>query len=246
MYHLEGGQWVVAALAAALIGLSKAGLPGVGTLAIPLFASIIPARASTGFILPMLIVGDIIGVFAYHRHADWRRLMALLPWAVAGIVAGWLMLGRLDDAQIRPLIGGIVLVLLLVNAWRTRRPDLSEGIRHSRGAAAVIGVLAGITTMIANAAGPILFLYLLAMNLPKNVFIGTSAWYFFMLNVIKVPFSASLGLINAESLRFNLCLVPAIAVGAWIGIRFARRIPEKTFTVIVQILTAIAAVKLLF
>ena len=236
----------MAAFAAALIGLSKAGLPGVGTLAIPLFASIIPARASTGFILPMLIVGDIIGVFAYHRHADWRRLTTLLPWAVAGIVAGWLLLGRLDDAQIRPLIGGIVLVLLLLNAWRIRRPDLSEGIPHSRGVAAVIGVLAGITTMIANAAGPILFLYLLAMNLPKNVFIGTSAWYFFVLNVIKVPFSASLGLISSESLRFNLCLIPAIAVGAWTGIRFAKRIPEKAFTVIVQVLTAIAAVKLLF
>lgn len=245
-YRLTEWQWVVAAFSAMVVGVSKAGLPGVGTLAIPLFAAIMPAKASTGFILPMLIVGDIIGVSYYHRHADWKRLAGLLPWAVAGILFGWLTMTRIEDSQLRPLIGGIVLALLALNLWRQRRPDFDAIIPHARWLAAVIGLLAGFTTMLANAAGPIFFIYLLAMRLPKHVFIGTSAWYFFLLNLFKVPLSASLGLITAESLRFNLLLVPAIAIGAWIGIRFARAVPERLFEWLVQALAAVAAIRLLF
>jgi uncharacterized protein len=244
--ELNAWQWMLAVAGAMLIGISKSGLPGVGVLAIPLFAGLIPARASTGFILPMLIVGDVIAVAYYHHHAVWRHLVRLFPWAVAGILAGWLALGRLNDAQIRPLIGGIVLVMLALNAWRTRRPDLDDVIPHAWWFAAVVGLLAGFTTMVANAAGPILFIYLLAMRLPKTAFLGTAAWYFCLLNAFKVPFSASLGLINAGSLRFNLLLAPAILLGSWLGIRFARRVPEKAFNRLVLILAAVAAVRLLF
>jgi uncharacterized membrane protein YfcA len=244
--ELSGLQWVVMALAAMIIGLSKSGLPGLGVLAIPIVAAIIPAKTSTGFILPMLIVGDVIGVIYYRRHADWPRLIRLFPWAILGVIAGWLSLDRLNDNEIRPLLGGIVLVMLALNLWRQQATDPDSRIPHQFWVAAIIGLLAGFTTMIANAAGPIMVIYLLAMRLPPAVFLGTSAWYFLLVNTFKLPFSAQLGLITMTSLTFNAMLAPFIALGAWMGIRFARHIPRIVFERLVQILAAISAIKLFF
>jgi len=246
MNELTTFQWVIMACAAMIIGLSKSGLPGMGILAIPMVAAVIPAKVSTGFILPMLIAGDVIGVFYYRRHADWPRLLKLFPWTVIGIFAGWFSMDRLNDAQIRPLIGGIVLAMLALNLWRQRFADPASRLQHHHGAAIMIGLLAGFTTMMANAAGPVMSIYLLAMNLPTTAFIGTSAWFFLLVNTFKVPFSAQLGLITSSSLTFNAMLLPFIALGAWVGIRFARHIPRIIFERLVQIFAAIGAIKLFF
>ncbi len=114
-------QWLLMAVGACLIGLAKAGLPGLGILAIPLFASVVPAKESTGLILPILVIGDIIGVALFRQHAQWKFLWKLFPWTMAGVLVGWQALGWLDNAQIRPLIGGIVLIMLALNLWRQRR-----------------------------------------------------------------------------------------------------------------------------
>jgi uncharacterized membrane protein YfcA len=246
MGDLTAYQWAIMALASGVVGLAKSGLPGLGILAIPMVAAVIPAKLSTGFILPMLIAGDIIGVAYYRRHAEWKHLFRIFPWSVTGVVVGWLSLGRLNDAQIRPLIGGIVLIMLALNVVRQRYTDLDSRIPHSVWFAAVIGLLAGFTTMVANAAGPIMIIYLLAMSLPPAAFLGTSAWYFLLMNLFKVPFSAQLGLITPASLTFNAILLPCIGAGAWIGIRFARFVPRKVFESLVQILAAIGAIKLFF
>ena len=246
MGELSVYQWAVMACAAGIIGLAKSGLPGLAILAVPMVASILPAKTSTGFILPMLIAGDIIGVTYYRRHAEWKHLVRLFPWTVTGVLAGWFSLGRLADAQIRPLIGAIVLIMLALNFWRQRYTALDSKIPHSLWFAAVIGLLAGFTTMAANAAGPIMIIYLLAMSLPPVAFLGTSAWFFLLVNLFKVPFSAQLGLITAPSLTFNAMLLPCIAAGAWLGIRFAQKIPRKTFESLVQLFAAIGAIKLFF
>ncbi len=246
MGELSAHHWLVMAIAAFIIGLSKCGLPGLGILAIPFVAAVIPAKASTGFILPMLIVGDIIGVAYYRRHAEWRHLFRLFPWAIAGVVAGWASMGRLNDSQLRPLIGSIVLIILALNLWRQRYTSLDNRIPHSHWFAAILGLFAGFTTMVANAAGPIMAIYLLAMDLPTAAFLGTGAWYFLLMNTFKIPFSAQLGLITATSLKVNAMLIPCIAIGAWAGIRFARLIPRRTFEILVQVLAAAGAVKLLF
>ena len=246
MLDVHGCQWLVLATAALIIGVSKTGLPGIGILAIPLVAFVISAKQSTGLILPMLIAGDIVGVVYYHHHAAWKYLVRLTPWTVSGVVAGSLALGRLDNTQIRPLIGVIVLGMLVLNQWRLRHAGLQEALPGSLWFAAGIGLLGGFTTMVANAAGPIMLMYLLAMRLPKNVFLGTGAWYFLIVNVFKVPFSAHLGLITLESLRFNALLLPCILAGSWSGIRFARRIPEKMFVWLVQLMAAVGAIKLMF
>ena len=237
--------WSILAVSAVVIGISKTGIPGLGILAMVFVAIVLPAKQSTGLILPMLIAGDVCGVGYYRLHASWGHLARLAPWAVVGVLIGVAALGRLDNAQIRPLIGGIVLALVLCNLALVYRPGWREGLSHSYLLAAAIGILGGFTTMVANAAGPVMIIYLLAMGLPKNAFLGTSAWFFFLINLFKVPFSAGLGLITWASLTLNVILLPGILLGAWMGVRFAKRMPEKVFANVAQVLAAAAALKLL-
>lgn len=241
-------QWGILAISAVIIGLSKTGMPGGGVLAIPLVALVIPARASTGVILPMLIAGDILAVALYRRHADWKHLFLLMPWAAAGIVVGYFALSFLTDAQMRPIIGVVILVMLAMNRLRALKKPVEdeEPPKASHTFAASMGLTGGAVTMMANAAGPVISLYMLAMRLPKNIFVGTGAWYFLIMNCFKVPFSANLGLINMNSLALNLVLLPMIGLGAFFGVHLLKRLPEGIFNNVVLVLAALAAVKLLF
>jgi uncharacterized membrane protein YfcA len=236
-----------------MVGLSKTGVPGLGILFVPLFAHILPARASTGALLPLLLVGDVIAVTWYRRKAVWGHLAKLLPWAGVGIVGGFFLLGRIDDATLRPVIGGLIIAMLGVNAWRDRpwedprqRTRPLPPIPTAWWFAAVMGLLAGATTMLANAAGPIMIVYLLSMRLPKDEFIGTGAWFFGLVNAVKVPFSASLGLITGPSLTLDLILAGGVVVGGIAGIAAARRFPERGFSLGVQALTLASAILLFF
>jgi len=246
MYDVEGIEWYAALVGALLIGASKTGLPGAGILAIPLFAAILPAKASTGVVLPMLVLADVFAVVWYRQHAVWRHLVQLFPWTMAGVVLGYFLLQRVSDQQLRPIIGLIILAMLGVNFWRSRPSHHDCRIPETAAFAAPIGLLAGTTTMMANAAGPVMTIYLLAMRLPKTEFVGTGAWYFFIMNLVKVPFSTHLGLINAESLRFNLMLAPAVGGGALLGRIILQRIPEKPFNFAVQMFAALGALRLLW
>lgn len=244
LHTLTAGQWAVLALAAFFLGLSKTGLPGAGILAIPFIAAVVPAKASTGLVLPMLIVGDLFAVAWYRRHAEWFHLVRLLPYAILGIVIGWKIMSHITDAQLRPLIGVIILVLLGLHVWRSRSAAAAPAPK-THWVPAGLGLSAGITTMLANAAGPIMTVYLLTMRLPKAAFIGTGAWYFLIVNVLKVPLSAEMGLINSASLKINLALCPLVILGALLGIRIANRLPEKAFNRFVLALAAVGAIKLL-
>jgi uncharacterized protein len=247
IYLLSPSGLIILLFSGFIIGLSKTAVPGLGTLAIPLSAMVLPARASTGVVLVMLICGDIFAVAYYRRNAVWSHLLRLFPYVIAGIIIGYFLLGRIDDSQLRPVIGLIILFMLGLNHWWKKRNKKEDVNIPSRWwFAAFMGLLAGTTTMLANAAGPIMVIYLLAMGLPKKEFIGTGAWYFFLGNLIKVPFSANLGLINSVSLELNLTLFPGIALGAVLGILVLKKIPEKAFNIIVQVLTVAAAIKLLF
>ncbi len=173
-------------------------------------------------------------------------MIRLLPAAFAGIVVGFFGLRFVDDRQLKPIIGAIVLVMLGVNYWRTRATGKDAPVPAQWWFAAGLGFIAGVTTMMANAAGPIMIIYLLAMRLPKIEFVGTGAWFFFIVNWLKVPLSAKLDLMTIESVKFDLIMLPFIAVGAVAGIFFLKRIPQKAFSTVVQILAVAAAIKLLF
>lgn len=243
---MEPLQWLTAALCAFLIGVAKTGVPGVAILGTTLMAAVMPAKASTGFVLPLLIVGDIYAVIYYRRNAVWKHLIPLFPWAVVGVVIGYFLMGRVTDSQLRPIIGVIVLIVLGLSQWKSSRDENSLHIPSHWSFAAAAGLAAGITTMMANAAGPIMAIYLLAMRLPKTEFIGTGAWYFLFVNLLKVPFSADLGLITSTSLGFDAILTPVVIVGAALGVYLLKVIPERVFKNLVVVFAAAAAIKLLF
>ena len=160
-------------------------------------------------------------------------------------------MGKINDLAVKRLIGGILVTLVLLHLWRRSRNRVSDnsngsGLADHRRLAILAGICAGFTTMIANAAGPIMILYLLAMRLPKMEFIGTSAWYFLVLNLFKVPFSYSLGLINPSSLRIDLPLAPFAMIGALFGRAIIQHIDQALFEKLALILTLAAGIRMLF
>ena len=243
--HFEFWQWILAILGALLVGVSKTGIAGLGMLAVVIFAQIMPAKQATGLVLPLLLFGDVIAVASYRRHTRWRLLWKLFPWTAAGVVGGFFVLDRIDDRQAKVLIGVIVLVLLAINFARRRGAVTEEG-EHGWWFAPTIGVLAGFTTLVANAAGPLMIIYLLAMRLPKMEFVGTGAVFFMLLNLFKVPFMVNLGLINGASFAINLWLAPAVCTGAWLGRKILVKVDQRLFENLALVLSAAAGVKLLF
>jgi hypothetical protein len=238
-------QWAVLGLGAFLSGLSKTGIAGAAVLTVALFANVLPARESTGALLPLLLCGDVFGVAFFRKHASWPHLWKLCPWVALGVAGGYFALNRISSLQVQRMIGGILLAIVALSIWRQRRPDQAGSlVPHTWWLAAITGLLAGFTTMVANAAGPVMILYFLAIGLPKLAFVGTGAWFFMLVNAFKVPFSAHLGLITRQSLVLDACLLMALIPGALLGPVLLRRINQKTFELMVLILTAIATLRL--
>jgi uncharacterized membrane protein YfcA len=244
-------QWLFAVLAAIGVGLSKSGLYGVGLFHVVVFANLFPGLASTGVVLPMLIAADVGAVMLFRRHAEWRYVRRTLPPAVVGVAIGWAVMGwtqrqGVPGARFNPVIGGVVLAMAAAQIVRNQRPNLFADVPHTHGFAWTMGLLAGVTTMVANAAGPVMALYLLAVALPKDEFVGTGAWFFLLINCIKVPFSAQLGLITSHTLLFNALLVPLIIVGLFIGRSVVTRVPQVWFDRLILIFAGLAALKLMW
>jgi hypothetical protein len=244
--HLSDWQWTLSILAAFTVGMSKAGFSGLGMVAVVLFASIFGARDSTGIVLPMLIVGDIGAVLAFKQHARWDYIARTLPIAAAGVVIAALIMQRLDNASFRPILGFVILALTALQAIRMISPDAFGRMPHSKPVAWLLGLFAGLTTMMANAAGPVISLHCVAVGMPKFEVVGTLAWFFFIVNVIKVPFSVGLGLIHGSSLMLNLILVPPIIGGLFAGRWLITRLPQRAFEIILMIFAATAATRLLW
>jgi uncharacterized protein len=230
--------------AAFMTGFAKSGVPGIGILIPILAAMAMPARLSTGFILPVLIEGDCVAVVYWRRKAAWKSLVRILPWAALGIVAGYFLMGRLSDAVFKPLLGAMILAIVGLDFLR--RALKAEFRAENRAVAALTGVLAGIFTMLANAAGPVMTVYLLSMRQSKEDFVGTSAWFYFIINLFKLPFSAALGLVTFSSLGTNLALLPLVLAGSAAGILVMKKLPQKAFDVTAQVLAVVGGIRLFF
>lgn len=241
----EPWQWALGFLGAFIVGLSKTGIAGLGILTVAIFATILPARESVGIVLVILIVADLVAVTVYRREADWKHLIRLFPWAGGGIILGALVFGRLNDEWVRIMIGGLLVVLTLFQIVRRRKQTSDEPVEAAAWVAPATGLTAGFTTMIANAAGPFMIIYLVAMRLPKMAFIGTTAWFFFAVNLFKVPFSYGLGLIDFSSLGLSLSFAPLAVVGAVSGRWLIRYINQQWFEAIALFLTLLAGFRLL-
>ncbi|MGW2594290.1 sulfite exporter TauE/SafE family protein [Streptomyces sp. NPDC001515] len=246
--------WQLAALAAAsaLVGFSKTAVSGANTISLAVFAAVLPARESTGVLLPILIAGDVLAVLSYRRHAHWPTLLRVLPAVAAGVVAGTVFMLWADDAAVRTSIGAILLFMAGVSMWRRRTRTATEGPETTgpptaaeRLKARGYGVLGGFTTMVANAGGPVMSLYLLSAGFRKLGFLGTSAWFFLIVNTSKVPFSVGLGLIDGQSLLIDACMLLFVLPGAWIGRRCVDRINQRLFERLVLGATVLGGLQLL-
>ncbi|MFE3518480.1 sulfite exporter TauE/SafE family protein [Streptomyces sp. NPDC059166] len=244
--------WQIALLAAAaaLVGFSKTAVSGANTISLAVFAAVLPARESTGVLLPILIAGDLLAVLVYRRHAHWPTLLRLFPAVAVGVVAGTFFMMWADDEAVRTSIGAILLFMAGVTVWRRRGgPEPSpEGDGPSRGGrlkARSYGALGGFTTMVANAGGPVMSLYLLSAGFRKLGFLGTSAWFFLIVNTSKVPFSVGLGLIDTHSLLLDATLVLFVLPGAYLGRACVGRINQKLFDRIVIGATVLGGLQLL-
>lgn len=242
---LSVGAWLLLALAAFGIGITKSGFSGVSLVHVLIFAYVFGAKASTGIVLPMLIAGDTIAMFMFGQHADWSYVRRMLLPAIVGVLGAWLLMGVMSEVYYRPTIGCIILGLAVLQILRMFREQWFIHVPHSRWFAWTMGILVGVTTMLANAAGPVFGLFLLAIGLPKKEFVGTAAWFFLLLNVIKIPFSWNLGLIRSETLALNLLLLPGIYVGLVAGTAVAKRIRQRDFEAAIIVLAALAGMNLL-
>ena len=244
---LEPLQITVLIIGAILIGINKTAIPGLGVLPVVMLAMSFETQMSTGLQLGMLAMADIIAVIYYRRHADWKIVLRLLPWALVGLGVGSLLLNFVIPPSgnvMRRVIGCIVLALMVISFIHKRlKPDQ---IPSGKGFAAFFGMLMGTTTQLANAAGPISSIYFLAMKLPKDKYLGCCAWYFLILNWIKLPIFVAEGRITWQSFQLDLCMIPFLIAGGALGILLLRKLPQKIFEAVIQILVVVAAGRLLW
>ncbi len=254
MVELDALSWMLLGLGALVVGLSKTALPGGGTLAVVLFAMALPARESTAALLVLLLVGDLFAVWMYRRTVDWAILRRLIWPVLVGVAVGTVFLGLASDGAVRRVIGAILLGLLLLTLLRRRGQskahapatgEASGPAKPGRIAGYGYGWLGGFTTMVANAGGPVMSMYMLAMRLEVKTFLGTAAYFFFVVNLVKVPFQIGLGLLDWDTLRIVGVLVPLVVLAAFIGRWVAERISQTLFERLVLVLTALGAVDLL-
>ena len=215
-------------------------------LIVPILAGIFGGKSSAGILLPMLSMADVFAVSYYHRHAEWKYVLKLLPSTVVGVLIGLVIGNMVNDQQFKEMMAVIILVGLAIMIWREKNKS-GGSIPHNWAFSSVVGLLAGFSTMIGNAAGPVMAIYLLSMNLPKNSFIGTGAWFFLIINLFKIPFHVMVWeTITLRTFALDVTMLPAIMIGAYLGIILVKIIPEKPYRIFIIITTAIAALRLFF
>lgn len=240
-YELSLSGFLFLLLVGLLVGMAKTGVHGAGMIAVPLLAAVFGGHVSSGLMLPMLVLADVFGVLYYHRHASWKHLRLLFPWAAVGVIAGTVVGKFIDDTTFKMIMAVIIIASIAIMLWleRGKKKDVPDYPWF----AGVMGIAGGFTSMVGNLAGAVMAVYLLSMRLPKNAYIGTTAWFFMVVNWFKVPFHVfSWHTITLNTFLLDLALLPAIAAGAGLGILIVRQIPENVYRWFVITMTLVAAV----
>ncbi|MBA2938821.1 sulfite exporter TauE/SafE family protein [Paenibacillus sp. CGMCC 1.16610] len=246
MFELSYLQIVILIFAGIFVGFAKTGISTMGIFNAMLVTIIFPAKMSVGILLPMLIIGDIIAVAYYRKKVIKNHLISLMPWALIGVIGGYLVLLKVDNNQLKLLLGALICGLILLQVLRDfMGARFDSKFPSSMWFIASMGILAGFATTIGNVSGAIIAIYLFAKQVPKQEFIGTGAWFFLLVNLVKVPFFIHLGMITSDSLLIGIWTLPLIAIGAYAGIKLLPLIPQVYFQRLVLLLGAFGAVKLL-
>jgi uncharacterized membrane protein YfcA len=237
---------MIALVAAFCIGIAKAGFSGISMVSVVLLADVYGAKASVGLALPLLIAADLMAYPAFLKHGSWKPVWKLLPATLVGLLLGWWLLGEINDTVARRVIGGCVLLMVAIQAFRKLKPVFFDTLADSHGFGLSAGAMGGFSTMLANAAGPVIQLYFLTRRLPKMEMIGIGARFFLLVNLIKVPLNARLALITQESLWENAKLLPGVFAGILIGRWLIGRVPQAAFEWMIVLFSFAAAVRLLW
>jgi uncharacterized protein len=240
--------WLLALAAVFISGLSKTAFPGISVLGIVLLVLAFPGqeRATPGLLLPLLLIGDLFAVGFYKKHTDWKTLRRLFPPVGVGLIAGWQLLQTFEnDNQLYKLVLGVMLLsLICLDFLRKRFGD--DHIPKSYYFALVMGFMAGIATTLANAAGPIMAVYLLAIGSSKEKFMGCAAWFFFIVNMLKVPIYIQQDILTWESLRMDLYIVPGMILGAICGRPLLKIVSQRVFNTVIMALAALGAIFMIY
>jgi uncharacterized membrane protein YfcA len=239
-YQLSFSTLAILMLVAFFIGMAKTGVHGVSMFAIPLLALIFGGKASSGLMLPMLIIADVFAVKYYHRHANWGYLRKLFPWSALGVILGTFIGNSIDEQVFREVMGAIVFISIGIMFWmeKTNKKQIPDFTWF----AILMGLLGGITSMVGNAAFAVMAIYLLSMRLPKKEYIATSAWFFLMINLFKVPFHVfSWHTITLNSFLLNLTSLPFIVLGAYVGIVIVKKVSDTQYRWFIIGMTSIAS-----
>ena len=244
-YDIDQWLWVAAMLSAVVIGLSKAGIKGISVLFVALMAYAFGGKASTGIVLPMLIFADIFAVIYYNRHTQWKYIVRLMPWMVFGVLIGVWVGKDIPEEIFKRGMAIIILGSVIMMYWWDRKKD--KTVPTQLWFAGLMGFAAGFTTMVGNLAGAFANIFFLAMRLPKDQFIGTAAWLFFIINIFKLPFHIYVWeTISMETFPVNLRLAPGILLGIVLGIWMVRRIKDYQYRQFILVMTAIGAILIFF
>ncbi|MEM1135093.1 MAG: sulfite exporter TauE/SafE family protein [Bacteroidota bacterium] len=245
-FDLNTLNWILFFICGVLVGTSKMGIAGMGMVVIPTLAHIFGGKLSTGILLPILVFADIIAVRYYNRHAEWKHLWRLLPWTIAGVFLGLYVGDQISDVQFKKVLSVIIILSILLMLWQNRKGK-SLVIPDYWWLAGITGLAGGFATMVGNAAGPLMAIYLLAMRMPKNEFIGTGAWFFLIINIFKIPLHVVFWeTITLETFLLDLLLLPAVFIGALFGLYVVKKIPEKIYRTFVIVITIVSALALFF
>jgi hypothetical protein len=238
-------NWVLVILASFIIGLSKAGIKGIDMVNITIMAIVFGGKASTGVVLPLLCMADIMAVKYYHRHAQWNHFWKLLPWMVAGILVGVYVGKDLDETLFRKVMAFIIFLTVVIMLLLEMRRNVS--VPDNKFFIGSMGLMSGFTTMLGNLAGAFSNVYFLSTRMLKNDFIGTAAWIFLVINLFKLPFQVIYWKnITAASLRVDLFLLPVLIAGFFAGLKIVAKIKDDNYRKVVFVLTLIGAVFIFF
>ena len=245
LFVFSNFNWGLILLSAFFIGLSKAGLRGIDMMNVTIMAIVFGSKASTGIVLPLLCVADIIAVIYYHRHAQWNHFWKLIPWMAIGILVGVYVGKDMNEVLFRKIMAIIIITTVFIMVALEIRKN--QVIPTNKFFVANMGLAAGFTTMLGNLAGAFSNIYFLAMRMPKNDFIGTASWVFLVINLFKLPFQVFFWKnITTESLYTDLLLLPFAVIGFWIGVKIVSKIKEENYRKVVIVLTFLGALAIFF
>jgi len=239
-------QWLTLIVSCVFFGISKTGFSNVSIVAVPLFALVFGGRESTGVVLPLICFADLFAVIYYRRHAQWKYIWRLVPWALLGFAAALVADHFISSSRgFKILIGICIAAGLIVMIWNEKRNKGEFKPPSGLWFSAVFGVTGGFATLIGNAAGPIMSVFLLSVRLPKENFVGTAAWFFLIINYLKLPLQIFVWHnISLQTLKFDLTMIPCILLGIWLGIVLVKKVNDAQYRIVVYVLTVISAILL--